>query len=209
MKDFKRMYVVENGAAGGWTDSTRTTFVLSVQDDYLSMVVKSGRNPFTEEVNTAFGRFIRDYEAENGKLETFKRVYPYRFVCREGSSGCQTTYIEIDTGDGYPSRKRLLDQSCFGKCGGICVFVYDMLDLCVTSGFFTVEDGTYVYAEDRDEFGKEVAMSTICPRLTQYEEGWAQPGEFPSTVMGIHDVVRTAPEDTEKSEEPEVGETDE
>lgn len=194
MRDFTMMFVIENGASGGWTSSTRTTFVLKVENDYLSMVVKSGRDPFTEEINTAFGRFIQAYEQENGKVEIFQRVNPYRFTYRQGSSGCQTTFIEVDKGDGYPMRKRLLDRSCFGKCGSMCLFVYDFLDLCVTEEFFKVEDGAYAYAEDGDEFGKEVEMKMVRPRLTQYEEGWAQPGEFPSTVVSIHNVVREAPE---------------
>ncbi len=199
MKNFTRMYVVKNGEAGGWTDSTRTTFTLTVKDNLLSMMVRSGRNPFMAEINTAFGSFIRDYERENGKVEIFRRVNPYRFIYRRGSSGCQTIFIEIDKGDGYPSRRRLLDQSCYGKCGSMCLFVYDLLDLCVASGSFTVENGAYSYAEDRDELGKELDMKVVGPRLTQYEEGWAQPGEFPS-VVSIHDVVRIAPEESEAKE---------
>jgi hypothetical protein len=203
MKDFTRMYVIKNGAAGGWTNSTRTTFTLTVENDYLSMVVKDGRDPFTEEINTAFGHFIQDYEQENGKVELFQRVNPYRFTYRQGSSGCQTTFIEIDKGDGYPSRKRLLDQSCFGKCGSMCLFVYDFLDLCVADGFFTVGDGTYVYAAEEDEFGKELEMQVIRPRLTQYEDGWTQPGEIPDAIVSVHDIVREVPVEAESESEPE------
>lgn len=201
MNNFTRMYVIKNGAAGGWTNSTRTTFTLKVESDYLTMTVVDGRDPFTSEINTAFGHFLQDYERENGKLEISKREHPYRFVYQQGRSGRQTAFIEVDHGNGYPSRRRLLDRSCFGKCGSMCLPVYDFLDLCVTNGFFTVEDGKYVYAAEQDKLGQELEMKTIYPRSTQHEEGWAQPGEFPSVVVSIYNTVRTAPESSETETE--------
>lgn len=85
----------------------------------------------------------------------------------------------------------------------MCLFVYDFLDLCVADGFFTVGDGTYVYAAEEDEFGKELEMQVIRPRLTQYEDGWTQPGEIPDAIVSVHDIVREVPVEAESESEPE------
>lgn len=203
MKNFRRMFVIKNGEAAGWTNSTRTTFVLSVEDNVLTMKVKSGRNPFTNEINTAFGLFLQEYAQEYGQLSTYKRTNPYRFVYQQGLSGRQTTYIELDTGDGFPKRKRLLDMSCFGKVWSMSLFVYDFTDLCVACKFFRVEDGKYVYDQSHDKIGKEIDMTVIRPRYIEHEDGWTQPGNYPEGVIDIHNVVREKPVDSEEPEEDE------
>lgn len=201
--NFKRMYTVKNGGASGWTESTHTTFILSIEDDVLAMTVKAGRNPFPGEINTAFGRLISEYQAQYGTVEKYERAYPYRFTYQEGSSGRQTTFIEIDKGDGFPERKRLLDMSCFGKVGRMSLFVYDFLDLCVADGFFKVLDGNYVYDRESDEFGKDVEMMTIKPRITELEPGWTSCDGSASEIVSIYDIVREGEEPEEDPEEAE------
>lgn len=194
MKDFSRLFIIKNGERGGWTDSTRTSFVISVKDDKLTVAVKSGRDMYTSEINTAFGRFLKEYEAEFGeKIALYERRNRYRFCYREGSSGCQDTYIEIDTGDGFPVRKFIMHESCFGKNGGFDCYVYDFLDLCVASAsnFLTIEDGFYAYQDE--DANSEVEMQVIKPRLTDYEEGWTSPWERPEGIVYLR-TVREKPE---------------
>lgn len=186
MTNMRMMFKVNNGEASGWTDSTHTTFILSIEDNYLRTKVKSGRDPFPEEISTAFGRLLQAYEAETGeKVAVYERRHPYRFTFREGVSGCQTAFIEIDKGDGFPDRRCVTHQTCFGKTPGLSCFVYDFLDLCVVDGFLKVEDGAYVYPEADDEFAKVVDMKEILPRNTGEEEGWTYPGSWPEKVVPL------------------------
>ena len=200
MKDFSRLFVIKNGECGGWTSSTRTSFVISVKNDELSVKRKSGRDMYTAEINTAFGRFLKEYEAEFGeKVALYERRNRYRFCFRQGSSGCQDTYIEIDMGDGFPVRKFMMHESCFGKSGGFGCFVYDFLDLCVAAGFFVVEDGFYAYPEDEDA-NSGLEMRVIKPRLIEYEEGWTSPWEKSEGVVYLR-TVREKPEDPEEADD--------
>lgn len=200
MKNFSRLFVIKNGECGGWTSSTRTSFVISVENDGLSVKGKSGRDMYASEINTAFGRFLKEYEAEFGeKVALYERRNRYRFCFREGSSGCQDTYIEIDMGDGFPVRKFMMHESCYGKNGGFGCFVYDFLDLCIASKFLIVEDGFYVYPEDEDA-NSELEMQVIKPRLIEYEEGWTSPWERPEGVVYLR-TVREKPEDSVETDE--------
>lgn len=203
MKDFSRLFVIKNGKFSGWTNSTRTSFVISVENDELSVKGKSGRDMYASEINTAFGRFLKEYEAEFGeKVALYERHNRYRFCYRQGSSGCQDTYIEIDMDDGFPVRKLMMHESCFGKNGGFDCFVYDFLDLCVASRFLDVEDGFYTYLEDEDA-NSELEMQVIKPRLIEYEKGWTSPWEKPEGVVYLS-VVREKPEDlAETDDEPD------
>lgn len=200
MKNFRRLFVIKNGNSGGWTDSTRTSFVISVENDMLSVVCKSGRDMYAGEINTAFGRFLKEYEAEFvEKVALYERHNRYRFCYRQGSSGCQDTYIETDMGDGFPVRKFMMHESCFGKNGGFSCFVYDFLDLCVACKFFVAEDGFYAYPEEEDN-NSELEMQVIKPRLVEYEEGWTNPWEKPEGVVYLR-TVREKPEDPEEADE--------
>ena len=67
MEDFKKLFVVKNGGSSGWTDSDRSTFVVSVECNILQVYCKSGRDMFPHEVNTAIGRFRKAYEEEFGE----------------------------------------------------------------------------------------------------------------------------------------------
>lgn len=200
MKNFKRLFVINDGECGGWSNSTRTSFVISVEDDELSIKVKSGRDMYVSEINTAFGRFLKEYEAEFGeKVALYERHNRYRFCFREGSSGCQDTFIEVDRGDGFPVRKFMMHESCFGKSCGFDCFVYDFLDLCVASEFLVVEDGFYTYHEDEDA-NSELKMQVIKPRLIEYEEGWTSPWERPEGVVYLR-TVRERPEDPAETDD--------
>ncbi|MBQ7040620.1 hypothetical protein IJN73_00945 [Candidatus Saccharibacteria bacterium] len=201
MENFRRLFVVKNGESSGWTNSDRTSFIISVEDDELKVLVKKGRDPYAYEINTAFGRFLKEYERENGKVERYKRSRSYRFCFRNGSSGCQDTFIEIDVGDGFPERKFLMHKSMYRKCGGFHCFIYDFLDLCVAEGFFSIVDGFYAYNQEEDARAEEIDMQVIKPRLLEYEEGWMNPWRVPDDVVYLK-VCRKEPE----TEEPEVEE---
>lgn len=196
MKDFSRLFIIKE-EDGGWASS----FVISVENDKLSIKGKSGRDMYASEINTAFGRFLKEYEAEFGeKVALYERRNRYRFCFRQGSSGCQDTYIEIDDmDDGFPIRKFIMHESCFGKNGGFGCFVYDFLDLCVASKFLIVENGFYVYPEDEDA-NSELEMEVIKPRLIEYEEGWTSPWERPEGVVYLK-TVREKPDDPAETDE--------
>lgn len=194
MKNFKRLFVVKNGSVGGWSDSDQTSFIISVEDERLSIRRKSGRDMFAHEINTAFGRFIQEYEAEFGeKIALYKRHYPYRFCFRQGSSGCQDTFIEIDKGDGFPERKFIMHQSCFGKSAGLTCFVYDFLDLCVAADFFDIDDGKYNYAGEDIDY----ELTSVKPRLTWYENGWTKPWERPAKVVYLATCREVPPKESD------------
>ena len=205
MKKFSRLFVVENGESGGWTNSDRTSFTIAVDDcDRLTVNKKSGRDMYAAEINTAFGKFLEEYEAEYGeKVTLYERTNRYRFCFRSGVSGCQDTYLEIDKGDGFPERKFMMHESCFGKSSGFACFVYDFLDLCVAGGFLKAEDGAYVYPETEDT-NSGCEMKVIKPRLVFYEEGWTSPWQRPDAVVPLQ-VCREKPEepDHEITLEPE------
>lgn len=206
MENFKRLYIIRNGECGGWSNSNKTSFVISVEDDELSVKIKSGRDMYANEINTAFGRFLKEYEAEFGeKVALYERKHRYRFCFRQGSSGCQDTYIEVDKGDGFPSRKFMMHESCFGKCGGFSCFVYDFLDMCLAGKFLTVEDGYYIYHEENDA-SSELEMQVVKPRLIEYEEGWTSPWEKPEKVVYLN-VVREEPKDPEEANDTEDDES--
>ena len=204
MRDFKRLIVINDGDYNGWTSSTRTAFIISVEGNYLKVSGYSGRDMFPHEINTAFGRFLRLYEQEFGeKVALSERAYPYRFAHRTGVSGCQDTFIEVERVDGYPDRKFLMHQSCFGKCDGFSCWVYDFLDLCLVSGFLKDVDGFYFYDPEEDaKSGLE--MKIIKPRLTHLEEGWIQPHEHTGKVVAL----RTVREEPKPSEEEVTGESE-
>ena len=202
MQNMSRLYAIkDSGSYSGWTTVDRTSFVISVKGDMLTVTKKSGRDMYPKEINTAFGRFLQEYEQEFGeKVALYERSNPYRFCFRTGSSGCQDTFIEIDTDrDGFPQRKFMLHQSCFGKCEGFSCFAYDFLDLCVAEGFFGVtEDGFYVYREEEDS-NSECEIQTVKPRLLAYEEGWNSPWQKPDKVVPLR-VCREVPQEDEVSD---------
>lgn len=192
MEEFKRLFVIKDGESSGWTSSTKTSFMIEVDGEVLIVKWKSGRDMYPHEINTAFGRFLKEYEAEFGeRVALYERLNRYRFCFRQGSSGCQDTYIEIDKGDGFPERKFLMHESCFGKCSGFRCFVYDFLDLCLAGGFFKAEDGFYTYSEADDE-NASCEMQIIKPRIIEFEEGWTSPLEKPDKVVPLI-VVRERP----------------
>ena len=181
-RNIRRLFVVQNNGAAGWTSVDRTVFTISLENDWLRVVKKSGRDMFPSEINTAIGRLLQEYRAEfEVPLARYRRQHRYRFCYRTGQSGCQDTFIEVDKGDGFPERKFLFHESCYGKCSGFECFAYDFLDLCVAEGFLADEDGTYVYHQEQDA-GADVEMTIVKPRLLGYEHGWNTP--WTSTPRG-------------------------
>jgi hypothetical protein len=154
---------------------------------------------YAHEINTAFGRFLQLYEQEFGeKVALSERKHAYRFAYLTGSSGRQDTYIEVDRVDGFPDRKFIMHESCFGKCDGFSCWVYDFLDLCLVSGFLKDEGGFYTYNPEEDA-QSELQMQIIKPRLTHFEEGWIRPYEHAGTVVPLR-TVREKPEPEPESE---------
>ena len=196
MENFRRLFAIKNGNVGGWSDSDQTSFIISVENDTLSIKWKSGRNMFAHEINTAFGWFIQEYEKEFGKIAVYKRRRAYRFCYRQGSSGCQDTFIEIDKGDGFPERKFIMHETCFGKSAGFTCFVYDFLDLCVAAEFFGIEEDSYSYSQEEIDY----EMTSVKPRLTQYENGWTRPWKHSTEIVYLT-TCREKPEDMEGEEE--------
>lgn len=191
VRNFARMFVTE-GENISWTDANKTGFIIAVRDGEFSVYKKFGRDMYTQEINTAFGKFLQEYEAEFGeKIAVGKRTCRYRFCYHEGMSGAQDTYIEYDDGDGFPRRKHITHMSCFGKSDGLRCYFYDFADLCVTERFLKIEDGCYIYDEENDA-NSEQEFKIIKPRLLWYEEGWVSPYERPTEVVPLK-VCREVP----------------
>ncbi|MCQ2571197.1 MAG: hypothetical protein MJ154_03045 [Candidatus Saccharibacteria bacterium] len=167
MKNIRRIVVVHNNGCNGWSESENTTFSVEIMGDILRVRKISGRDMFPSEINTAVGRIL----AMVGPVKRYCRSYRYRFCYRTGMSGCQDTFIEIDRVTGYPDRKLMFHESCYGKCSGFSCFVYDFLDLCLSVGFLDDVNGEYFYDPDEDG-GSGVNMRILRPRDTSREEGW-------------------------------------
>ena len=188
MKEFKRLYMFEGIDNQGFTcsASNRTSFVLSIESsNKLIMTVQSGRDPYTREINSAVAMFFKEYFEEYGPVEKYHRKNRYRFCFREGTSGCQDTYIEYEEIPGFPKRKHLLHQSMYGKCQGFKVFFYDFMDLAVTSGLLSVENGFYAVPEGVDEAPDGATVTVVNPRYTLEEEGWTSPSEIPTEIVEL------------------------
>ena len=181
MEDFKRMYVINNGEPAGWGWKTKTTFSIEVKNDILEISKISGRDMRMDEIKTAFGRFIEDYENQNGTIKQYERQNPYRFVSRIGMSGAEDTYIEVMKNEEFPTRKFMMHESCYGKCGHIKAFVYDYLDLNVAKGIFNIRENdkeTYRYARENDE-NRNMKIISLQPRDVSRERGWIYPDTKP------------------------------
>lgn len=188
MINFTRLFIAEDSAGQvGFqgANSSRSGFIINVSgNDMLTVTSKFGCAPTTGEVNTALGRFLTEYEVKHGAIEKYKRTNRYRFAFYSGPTGCQDTYIETDTGDGFPSRKRICHMSMYGKVNeDIKCFIYDFLDMCVAEGFLTIKDGCYHYDASTDA-NAEMVAKCIKPRLVHEESGWVNPdsGELPKVV---------------------------
>ena len=194
MMNITRLFNIKNGDAEGWTNSDRTTFILNVDCDMLTMNVTDGRNPFVNEVKAAMLLFIAEYLNEFGSLDRYERKNRYRFASRQGMSGCVDMFLEEDRGDGFPRRHFLYHVSCFDKVGGMKLFVYDLLDLMAAEGFLTVNDGRYgVPAVLPDQIAGIGDIKFVKPRFTELEEGWTAPDDVPESVVPLK-TCRVKPE---------------
>lgn len=139
----------------------------------------------------------------NGPLRKYERENRYRFCYREGTSGCQDTYIEYEEIPGFPKRKHLLHQSMYGKCQGFKVFIFDYLDLAVAAGFISLKNGCYAVPEGADSAPEGATVKVVKPRYLDKEEGWTSPSEIPKEVVYLK-VCREEASETEPSEAPEA-----
>lgn len=186
MTDFTRLYILSDskGAENAYWGSGKGTsgIIISLKEDKLKVFVKFGCSPMSWEVNSLFGLFFNEYMSINSTVDVFKRTRPYRFVYKTGVSGCQDTFLEVDNGDGFPSRKKITHMSMCGKMNQeISCYVYDFLDLAVSGGLFTVfQEVYYFYNEKNDSAAVDVAsrVQVIKPRETAKETGWVQPGQY-------------------------------
>lgn len=216
----ERLIIVNNDAEvnPAWTSATRTGFFVTMDVNAAFINVEAdftiGRDPYLYEVRTAIGRLLLEYEEMTGeKVAVMKREYPYRFTFRSGSSGCEDWFIESQIRHGFPSRRRLCHVSMVGKTGGFKGNLFDYLDLFVAEGFLQVVeiDGNWYYQycpEDDDK--ADLQMQIIRPRLTQYEDGWCQPGQLPGcvTYLRVCREVPTTPPPSEGAEEGPVIDVD-
>ncbi len=205
----ERLFIID-GSCGGWTDSCRSVVRVELSGSYVSLSVKSGRNPMLSELPAVLGLLLKEYEKENGSLMEYERKRDYRFCYVRGFSGCADYYIETRSGDGFPERKHLLAKSCFDKVGRVSGFVYDFLDLAISAGCaFEKRDGHYFFDRSKDEFlANGGTITCIKPRLYEYEEGWTCPRDIAPIVPLL--VCRKAPLMEELDEpEPEKTESEE
>lgn len=159
---------------------TVSTFVISTNDDWLTIRKESGRDMYMSEIKTALGLFIQAYRKEiMAEIAHVERDGRYRIVYSTGAHGESNVFIEIDSGNGYPSRRKIYHVSSLGKCGFISCPIYDLADLCVAEGIFEIKDGCYTYSDDT----KNIIM--IEPRITECEEGWVDPQDIPTSAVPL------------------------
>lgn len=193
-KNFERLFVIKSKSCYVYTDEQNITiFKISLDvEDFLSIRWKRGRYMYTGEIIEALMRFIKEYETEfETKITPFRRQNLYRFCYREGTSGCRECFIEYKKDDdGFPERKSILYETCFGKTAGVNCFLYDFMDLCVALGSMEIKGGTYSCpANDNIE-----SIEVIKPRLIQFENGWTWGEVRPNSLVPLA-VCREQPSD--------------
>lgn len=194
-KIFERLFVIKSQGCCVYTDEQNNTVFrisLDVEDNFLSIQWKKGRYMYTSEIIEALMRFIKEYETEfETKITPFKRQNLFRFCYREGTSGCRECFIEYKKDDdGFPERKSILYETCFGKTAGVNCFIYDFLDLCVALGSMEIKGGTYSCpANDNIE-----SIEIIKPRLIIKEKGWTWGEVQPNSLVPLA-VCRERPSD--------------
>ncbi len=177
--------------------SSHTVFTLSFQDQMLVLKKKSGRDPLFSELVLAVHQLLLEYEEEFGvPVLAHQRQHPYRFVRRIGQTGCTTVFLEEDTSDGFPNRRRVFHISMRGKTPDFQAFYPDFLDHLVGEGGLDVEPAGETWAY-KPKKGLEIAgttMKVVRPRLVEYEEGWTSPYSSPATAKTVPlEVCREAP----------------
>lgn len=200
MKDFVRLF--EMGCDPKGIKPAETAFVIEVKYDRMRLTHTSGRNPYTSELNAATDRFLKEYETEFGKkIAVYKRHNRYRFYQKVNKPGYSYSgkdyYIEIDTGNGFPTNSFLFHKSYFGECSDFECFVYDFLDFYVVSDFLAIKDDSYVCTEKSEV---DYKMQVFKPRLSEYEDGWTAPEERPERIV-LFNACYDKPAPLQKDEE--------
>lgn len=176
MKNFARLFNV-NSQDG----QTKTGFVISVKNQIIFIVRQTGRAMNIAEIKAAMERFLYEYEKEFGEAVAVKRrSLRYRY-CYEEKGESINIYKELDTGDGFPIRKLIMQEGSQGECSGLDCGVYDFLDLLTMVGPLYVSNGCYAYSL-QDEYAS-INMRVVKPRLLQYEPGWTDPDEIQAELV--------------------------
>ena len=126
----RKIFVVENQKATGWTEGTRSVVGLSLEGMELRLVVLKGINPTVEAVMTLITRDGVIPEETWKAACDYKRTAPYKVLKREGMSGCIEIFLSyLEEADGFFCERRspVLYVSCFGKVGRVKVFLPDLL----------------------------------------------------------------------------------
>lgn len=207
---FARLFIIKHSAGFGnpFMGPSNTQSGIVVKIDYdatLSVTQKFGCAPTTDELNTVMGRFIGLYEQKFGPIAEYPRTGWYRFVYKSGISGCQDTFIESATDDGFPDRKKVCHMSMCNKINeGIRCFLFDFLDLCVAAEFMTVKNGAYHYDSDHDQ-NRDLVTSIYKPRDLDKEGGWVYQRTGLPGIVPIADITREddMTEEAENEEEKE------
>lgn len=201
MTNFKRLIifneknnisVVQEAAMWSQPKSKKVGIVIEVDNNILKISSKFGRSPYYEEVVEVFWVFLREYQKIHGEIHVFDRRCKYRFVGRNGISGCMDVYLETEkneNADGFPRRKKIMHKSMHDKINEtINCFVYDFLDLVVGLGLAFIKEydcySVYSVGDEEEELEDEnqLEIRVNKPRLTEKELGWLQPGQYGPVV---------------------------
>ena len=201
MKTFKtinKAFNFKTTAFNGWTAATNTTFAVKLCTWMVYMDVLGGRDPFVEEVFYAISTLLkkRDVPIDRDNYPG----YTYRFIKRQGQSGCKDYYIETDRVDGFPTRKHVLHVSCNGKVSKMETDLKAFLHLMWSMGLVEDINGFYKPVEEKVKLAYEAEITEIQPRDIQKEEGWVWNGCRPNPPANFYNVVRVEQEEGEKEE---------
>lgn len=177
MKNFARLFKVQNSQ----DEQIKTSFIISVKNQIIFIVRQTGRAMNIAEIKAGMERFLYEYEKEFGEAVAVKRrSLRYRYCYEEITDGVNI-YKELDTGDGFPIRKLIMQEGSKGECGGLDCGVYDFLDLLTMVGPLHISNGCYAYSL-QDEYAS-INMRVVRPRLLQYEPGWTDPDELQAKLV--------------------------
>lgn len=167
MEDFKRN--IKNTTTG-------TVINFALEDAKLSVKKRCGKAPTTEEFFKLLTKFISEYAKEFEEIQTCSRNYYYRFLEKQGTSGCLTYFIEESEGlyETWPRREFILHFSCEGKVNEDIkeVYINDILDLAVGLGWFNKEMGYYIPTLSAEKLKDFLVFK---PRNIRKEVGWNAP----------------------------------
>ena len=191
-----------------WTTSTCTMFsIRSSCNNMMYTDVMSGRDPFIEEIFYAISTILKK---NNVPID---REYPgctYRFIKKEGRSGCKDYYIETSWINGFPERRHILHISCNNKVNKIETDFRVFLLLMWSTGLVEDVNGYYKPVEekvklpykvditefqlediDEEELIHNVDIKEVVQIRDIYkEEGWVSNGNKPLAPANYNNIVQ-------------------